>query len=335
MEQSQKSDINFERDKVPTEVRVELLAPNGLGFGKGNITSTREGLTDTVKLKAHQVICDPDQILVDVSYDDDGQVLDDDGCGDGRGINKVFSKLNDSFKKSLDRAKVFGGAVTMTAAADIGTDNSQPNLLGTFKGAISKLSSKMINFGAHTDNHAHGANCGCGAIDKAPEIIESALIYSKNISAVMTDVLGLNNEVTASAITNYGNFYSTMDKTDYSGAAVKNEIVDSGAVVKELKDDHKEWAIVLNFVEGKTVNQRAVREATDREAQVFAVDVWRLKSIADRAYDDSETRQVAFASMLVYTLATAAVLTKGDLPVYVVKESPQSLETNIESAQTD
>ncbi len=74
------------------------------------------------------------------------------------------------------------------------------------------------------------------------------------------------------------------------------------------------------MVDGKTINQAAIREVSGGKAQVFAVDVWRLKSISERLYGSAEDQGKAFASMIVYTLATAAILTKGNLPVYLSSE---------------
>ena len=95
------------------------------------------------------------------------------------------------------------------------------------------------------------------------------------------------------------------------------EIIDSGKIVKELTGKHLEMYIVLNDVEGYTVNQELVREVSGDQVQVFAVDVWRLKELAAELYEQPEEQALALKSMLVYTLAVAATLTKGDLPVYL------------------
>jgi hypothetical protein len=267
-----------------------------------------------------QKLRNSDEILVDVDLGDDGQVLDDDGCGDGRGVGKTFSKLNPGFKRSLNRAKVFGGSVAMTVASEIANSEADENLLSAYTTAISSLRSKMIDFGGHTDNHAHGNNCGCGAIDKAPVIINAASKYSGQISEVMVGALGINNDLTNAVLAKYDDYGQRMKTDNYSGSAVMENIIESGVVVKELEDDHKEIAVVLNMVDGKTINQAAIREVSGGKAQVFAVDVWRLKSISERLYGSAEDQGKAFASMIVYTLATAAILTKGNLPVYLSSE---------------
>ena len=97
------------------------------------------------------------------------------------------------------------------------------------------------------------------------------------------------------------------------------EIIEDGKIVKELTGAHQEVAIVLNTVPGYTVNQQHIRSVSSEQAQVFGVDVPRLASVAERLYPESEDEQKrALISMVVYTLATAGTLTKGDLPVFVV-----------------
>jgi hypothetical protein len=113
--------------------------------------------------------------------------------------------------------------------------------------------------------------------------------------------------------------YAEFEATDtaYAGRLVADEIIDTGVVVKDLGDDHREMYIILNNVEGMTINQEYVRTVSEGEAQVFGVDVWRMQDVARRAFPgDPVTAHKAFLSELVYTLSVAATLTSGDLPVY-------------------
>jgi len=100
------------------------------------------------------------------------------------------------------------------------------------------------------------------------------------------------------------------------------EIIEDGKIVKELKGHHQEIAVILNMVPGYTVDQQHIRDVSHNKAQVFSVHVPRLLTICERLYpSDEKAQKKAFISMVVYTLATAGTLTKGDLPVFVV--SPQ------------
>jgi hypothetical protein len=107
---------------------------------------------------------------------------------------------------------------------------------------------------------------------------------------------------------------------DYSGAAIKAKIQEKGAVVKKLGGDHQEDFLILNFVEGTTFNQYGLFEYTENAAQAFSVDVWRVEEYARTIADKvNANKDEAFYSMLIYTLATSAVLTDGSQRVFVRK----------------
>lgn len=306
------------------EVDAVVLAPDGLGFGEGTISyqARKVEVGEEVMTKALEVAQSPD-ILQEVSKDKSGVQLDDDGCGDGRNVGRIFEGVAERFK-SLSRSKVFGGGVTMATAAAIGLGTATKNLRNAFSDSMAGLRDKMIGFGAHTDRHAHDENCGCGAIDKAPRIIQNAITFRDQITSSI-GALGVDQTGLDEVFANFEDYANHMDTDSYTGSGVMEEIIDNGKIVKELDDNHKEGIVVLNTVEGYTVNQEKVREATDGEVQAFAVDVWRVKDIADRLHadDSEEVRHKAFLSELVYTLATAGTLTNGDLPVIVVSKQPE------------
>lgn len=319
-------DVQFssgERNIPMIEVEAVKIAPEGLGFGEGNISleARRHELGEETLQKIDALVGSPG-ILTPVSTDKDGTMLDDDGCGDGRSVARIFEGTEER-GKSLHRPKVFGGGAAMATATLIGLGAANGKTLReTFSMGIASLRDKMIGFGAHTDTHAHGENCGCGAIDKAPAIIGNAVKFQQqirgSIEALGIDTTGLDDVEAA-----YAGF-AAGELGEYAGSDVMGEIIDNGKIVKELDDDHKEIIVVLNMVENHTVDQEKIRAASDNGAQAFAVDVWRVRQLADRLYadQDEEIRHKAFLSELVYTLATAGTLTNGDLPVYVVSRQP-------------
>lgn len=298
-----------------------VLVAEGLGYGEGTIsTKERTDVAPEVVKDVEALIQEPG-ILVDVDRDTRGEPIDDDGCGDGRGVKVVWEGFKRRLK-SLNRAKVFGAGVAMSAADEIGSGRAVGKTLrDTFIGAIGKLKSAGLNFGGHTDDHAHGPNCGCGAIDKAPQVVANALKYEKqirgSISSLGVDDTGLDN-----IFANYEAFHgATPGYESFSGAEIMGVVKGEGKVTKELAGAHKEWFIILNMVSGKTINQHLVREVSEDQVQVFGVDVWRLQEIAAKLHpDDQEAQHEAFLSKLVYTLSVAATLTKGDLPVYVIDQ---------------
>ncbi len=323
MEREERIDFDApERSELVPELDITKVA-DGLGFGAGSISNTeRRDVTPEVRREVEQLISSPD-VLVRVDKDKSGNMLDDDGCGDGRWVRRIFEGVVQRFK-SLNRTKVFGGGATMATASLIGLGKATGNTLRqTFSAGMSLLKEKQIGYGGHTDTQAHGDNCGCGAIDKAPVIVANAVRFEENIrdslALLEVDSTGLEDVFDA-----YSDYTEEIKDQLYKGKDVIDEIKADNRIVKELTDDHKEMYIVLNMVEGFTVDQKKVRAVSGGKVQVFAVDVWRVKQLADRMYDGEpeDIRHKAFLSELVYTLATAATLTKGDLPVYAVKKQP-------------
>lgn len=305
------------------EIYVRKLA-DGLGYGDGNISNhtVSEQAGEDVMASAEALISTP-EILVPIDRDEYGALINDDGCGDGRKVKLVFAG-HETRHRSLNRSKVFGGGAAMVAAIAVGNGHTDSPLISdVFHKAINTLNDKDINFGAHTADHVHtDKDCGCGAIDKAPDILRAAVHYRDKITNSI-GALGVTTYELDEVLNNYAAYVSNMDVTNYSGRDVLANVIDQGKIVKELEDAHLEGFVVLNTIEGYTVNQAAVREVTDGKVQIFAVDVHRLQKYAVELYDDPALQQKAFLSELVYTLATAAVLTKGDLPVYVVEPASQ------------
>ncbi len=258
--------------------------------------------------------------MIAVSRDKQGNRIDDDGCGDGRGVGQIIQKTTEGIiirEKSLDRAKVFGGAAAMTAAMKIGLGEAAgDSLQSVFHESIETLKNKQIDFGAHTGYHTENKDCGCGAIDKAPESIQAAVEYKDEIQATIAS-LGLDMTGLDTVFSNFESYATQIAGQDYKGKDVAEEIIDNGKIVKELNSGHNEMYIVLNTVADMTVNQELVRSLSEEQVQVFGVDVWRMQELAHREYDNLAEKQQAFLGELVYTLGVAAVLTAGDLPVYI------------------
>lgn len=317
--------FNGERNESVMELEVSVIAPNGLGYGDGSISGkTRVNEVGLDVMQKVESIVNSSDILVPISNDKNGNILDDDGCGDGRVWTRIFEGENERVK-SLNRAKVFGGGGTMAMSTLIGLGRAKSNTLrDTFSKAMSEMHDKMIGYGAHTDTHAQGPNCGCGAIDKAPLIVQNAVKFQKEIRGSI-EALGIDTKGLDEVEAEFKAYSAEIDGQEYAGADVIKEVADNGKVIKELDDNHKEMLVILNLVDGYTVDQEKVRFTSSSDVQAFAVDVWRVKQIADRLYktESDDIRHKALLSELVYTLATAATLTKGDLPVYVVNKQSE------------
>jgi hypothetical protein len=314
-------------DSVEIMKRPEIQASlifESFNFGEGTISG--ETIDPETKQLVHETIISDREIIVPVDIDDDGKPIDDDGCGDGRGVKQI-KRQNQYLKRSLNRPKVFGGSPIMTTGSRIGLGRGHGEALGRIvEDAVTALDDAEVDYGAHTDEHAHGENCGCGAIDRLPEAVLASVKYENYIRHIIAD-LGVSTENIDEV---YGNFREYVSGTlpyhpEYSGRKTMDMIEGAGKVVKELAGTHSEVGIVLNMIKGYTVNQALIRDKTDRKAQVFGVDVWRLLEINEKLYpDDSEKQLKALQSQLILMLGISAVLTKGDLPVYLVeaKTSP-------------
>ena len=328
-------------------VVVECIAPEGLGFGEGGIS---------VKSQIEQGILTPDtprHIYEFLTTDTEAfkQVeTDDDGCGDGRPWIKIVRMIRDNlgqkklhfFGKSKLRAKVFGGGLVVASSmwrAINGVPKGERTVGDDRKFVARKLEEIGFKHGAHSDDHAEGDNCGCGAIDKYPVITANAVKYRQQITGVLESLYGEEFEDNRREIEQTFGVYEALAKddgyfADASGRQSMEQIIDSGAVVKELAGHHVEETIVINGVEGTTLDQQffteTIKNAGDKErpriVQAFSVDTWRGRVIADKvaeiaqaedpAADYAHIWKLAYADFLIRTLAVAGTLTAGDLPVY-------------------
>lgn len=322
----QNNSMMIEGDFIMEAERVEVAVQRlneGFGFGEGGIShATRLAEAGAEAVANAEAVINSDNILTPVAKNKQGQTLDDDGCGDGREVKTVFA--GEIVKgSSLDRAKVFGGATAMTVGAQVGLGESVGSpLSAVFLKGIDKLNSNGIDFGAHTDDHNSedetSPNSGCGAIDKSPVVIANVVQFSDKIAETIQG-LGVDTTQLSDVLANFSDYAGTLEGQSFSGKDVVKEVIDNGKIVKELRDAHNEAFVVLNTVEGQTVHQAAVRDATDGTVQVFGVDVWRMQDLAQRLYpEDAAKANQAFLGELAYTLGVSATLTAGDLPVYLI-----------------
>jgi hypothetical protein len=290
----------------------------GLGFGSGAISfAARKDAVGAETLARVEALLASPEILVPVDTDADGKLLADDGCGDGRPAG-VVTQDDTQFSRSLNRAKVFGGGATMAAAVAVGLGQAQGQTLSqVFAGAIQLMGQHGLDFGAHTDDHAQAPKSGCGAIDNAPAILQQAVAQEQAIRTTIT-ALGIDDADLDDVYENFKAFVAQPTE-NYSGHDVMDSIAANHKVIKQLTGDHKEMYIVLNMVPTQTINQAKIREVSQDQVQVFGVDMWRVWEIAHAL--GAEKSGQAFLAELVYTLATAAVLTAGDLPVYAAQLS--------------
>lgn len=316
-------EMNEASIEPPIRVKVTRLA-EGLNMGDGTISGQEASPEDL--MLADRAIESPD-IVTSIDIDDETQSqIEDDGCGDGRGV-RLVTRFNRQLKRSLNRYKVFGGGLVMAASSRVGLGEARgKTLTEVFVDSIDELDDKGLDYGAHTGRVVSEKDCGCGALDRYPQALENTVIYAEAIREKLP-ALGINYEGLdgdfEEIIAHNADAVEANRGRDFSGRRIMGLVSKIGKVVKDLADDHLERRIVLNTIPGYTVNQELVRRATGGRVQVFATDLPRLQQIAEKLYDNPEDQRKAFLSQVIYTLGVAATLTKGDLPVYVIESESQ------------
>lgn len=311
---------------LPQFYSVKSVFDHGLGYGD----ASKPAFDDQAKQVGSDfvaAICNlmlTGHILMPVGKLKNGETVNDDGCGDGRATVSVFEG-DVKHRVSLSRPKVFGGGAMMSTAMLIGLGYAEgDNLVDAFKGGMASLDEHKINYGAHTDNHCDDSHSGCGAIDNAPVVLQNIVKFRGNILKTLQALgLGVSDEKLNSVLTNFVSYAKSISAQDYNGNLVVTEIKHKGKVVKELDGAHKELFILINDVAGTTADQSLIRDVTNGAAQIFDVDLWRLKELAKKLYGTTLESDEALVSELVYTLGVAATLTRGDLPVYIASSEAE------------
>lgn len=306
---------------------VTAVFNEGLGYGNSDKPSFDEQAAAVGKdfVAAIKNLLVTGHILAPIDHLKDGGLVDDDGCGDGRAAVTVFEgQVKHRF--SLNRPKVFGGGAMMSTAMHIGLGYALgENLKTAFQNGIDLLDKHDMNYGAHIDNHSTGGNSGCGAIDNAPLVLKNIVRYREKIKQTVLDLdLGVDEAKIEAVLDNFAAYAKSVANDAYEGAEIVQAIIKRGKVVKELDGGHKEIFILLNDVPNTTADQSLIRDVTNGTAQLFDVDLWRLKQLSNALYGATMEAEDALVSEVVYTLGVAATLTRGDLPVFLAqpKETP-------------
>ncbi len=355
-------------EQEPKEFNFEELEPLGFGNPESAISRKKQlkngELTPEIDDYAQRYIQSGKAIVSITEIDD--------GCIDGRKAVEITYRNEDGDLVTVtldndghERAKVAGGGYITSQAMRLGVgkkgDTAHEDILQTGE----DLAKKGIFCGAHTGPHTHAEGAtDCGANDKMDLILENALkvhtedkdgnliengeiqILAATKKLIETAGLTFNETIFNKVIGNWRNVLS--DKGYFGNSSGKARLqaamdvqqkasIEQGgpkppAVTKNLRGDHKEDYIIVNYVKGKTFSQTLMQKQLFNEfgdkdsldddpnlAQAFVVDAWRIVELAQAAVDEEEVEAAIYAGVM-YQLATAATLTDGTLKMFAVTE---------------
>jgi hypothetical protein len=333
--------LEKEHEKQPT---ITEIAPIGYGNPESAISYDKQiasgELSQEVDTFAGELMLSG-ELLVPVANTDDG-------CIDGR---PTESLLLNGIEKGADnhnheRAKVAGGGYITATAMRLGVglkgETIDADILET--GAV--LTSKEMYCGAHTGAHKHGDGTDCGANDRMLEIINNASKFEQQVEGTTKALLGvaglefkpelfdqvLENWQTVAEDSGYFDGSTGVSRLEAAQAVVQTaeeqkQSAQPLGVVKHLAGSHKEDYLVVNYVEGQTVSQVALKDALAEKfpetpfenlAQSFVVDAWRIVELAQASVEADDVEAAIYAGVM-YQVATAATLTDGTLRTFIAK----------------
>lgn len=323
----EKHPASVEEREIQTmpEILVETIAPEGLGYGKGDISVARRreagDLPASIEKTVEAEVRNPERHVA-VEFNDDG-------CGDGRYTARLYllellrNVISETeLKRNGIRAKIFGGGLIVgwiAGRALSGRISETDSVAADRQAVANKLEEAKIKFGGHTSDHASPGKTGCGAIDHAPEIIASAVDFAEkikeNVAFLRPDIFTEDRFAKVMEV-----FSSIEESSTYFGDGSIEEtrkiFARSKAIIKELRGDHSEIRFVRNEVPGTTLDQASIVMMTNDIGEIFVDDAWRRDMYAEAlGGKDEESVAIAAIATEVWTLAVAATLTDGTLPV--------------------
>lgn len=357
----------IENDNTLTNRLTEVIPAPGVGNPDSSISMTKyldqatyENQKKEIAESMHEIIASG-ECLVTCSHDDDG-------CLDGRCTSEIavpngqeFEVVNVEHNKDNERAKLAGGGYTTALAmyAALGEKSASPE--GDIVYIADEFAKQGIHCGAHTGGHGSEdlGKTDCGANDKLRDIIACGANHREVVAAVTaalfkhsTDLFGegsMNKALDAWANVQSDEEYfansNGVSRLDAIRASILNTQDNSGrdgkvAVIKNLKDDHNEIELVVDYEQGHTFSQTKLRNLLAEKypnvdakdlPQVFVLDFWRVQQLAyavavmperesGRARTDEEIQDryaTAIHAGVAFQVATYATLTDGSLPVNI------------------
>ena len=293
---------------------VETLNTIQVGFGNGSISiekriEAHELTRDRVESLKTDILTNPSKFLKPVRFPISLS------CGDGRPGDE-----------DDDGLKVFGGLLFFVNVDQL--TNNVAKVAGNFLDRIPFVSKKLISAdllpGGHIDDHAHGSNCGCGAMDKKAESHSGLQAFAPEIKDFTAKLLGkldlsYEEELADQILVKnrqVGDVPSGVDQL----RALQDVIYEMGqGRIEKLHGAHKEGLIVVNLRPGYTVARELINQYTERQLQVFATDVEAITRGADALYRRDEDKLRFVHGSVMWTGAVTATLTDGLFDIVFVE----------------
>lgn len=266
-------------------------------------------------------------------------------CIDGRPKNGVLDKdgqantdILENIRNSPIGPQVPGGTPAAAIAYRIAKFNDRPggypqevladDLLELAR--IQQVIDIPFKPGAHFDDRAQYPDTGCKAIDEAPLIMdvmvepESLVVIKPYTEAILGD--SFDEDVYMEVIATlhymnqprYKNAYLQKDDelgTDYRDIVLPmvRKVADKQAVEK-MVGAHKEFAVGINMRRGETFDRDLMSLEHNNATQLFNYDHWFVEDAARAIFpNDEPARKLLVTSRVMYCIATAMVITNGNL----------------------
>lgn len=227
----------------------------------------------------------------------------------GEVICKCIDGRNTKF--GIEGPNSAGGTLSLLVADDLTSQrfiaSDEPTELGMGR-LVSELGEQGQAVGIHSDTHASGENCGCGANDKLPQIYAMMVKKADDIHELAGMILGeaVSEDVHSLIVSR------ASERTIFStGAEVKAAAIDAATdeVNEVLEGDHKEVVAVINKVPNTSLDRDSLEDSTSGEYQAFNVDAWSFEASARViSENDDDMIKAKVVALTYYNLATALVL---------------------------
>ena len=223
----------------------------------------------------------------------------------------VDGRLPENYTMPTIEPSSAGGTMSLLVADDL-TNNRYSAKNSSTADGLKNILSSLETEGLATGGHIKT----CGMINKLPEVY-NYIIENPNVIRSLYESLGFsfNPETHDQILTN------AIARTEFSSSQSISDTLqhDSSAVAPILHGEHNEFLVVINKVNGTTIDRVAISKAFNNQADVFVWDAWSSVD-AGKALSDNPVEQNRIKMAIAYTnIATLCVLCGPNLGVVTLE----------------